>query len=144
MTLAGGGVGAGDPCEPWIEVASYSFSGGGGVGAFFLRCPHQPRLPRLLSVNSWVSKTFQSLDQYPVTLHIEVSLFSRGVFQLLPEGWRVPPPPLPQSRTKLRRTLGNSFKLSPYHHPACCVNHVCEWVYILVCVLLLKSYMTNK
>lgn len=54
------------------------------MGAFFLRCPQQPRLLRLLSVNSWVSKTSQPLDQYPVTLHIEDMPFSQA-FQLLPE-----------------------------------------------------------
>lgn len=88
------------------------------MGAFFLRCPQQPRLLRLLSVNSWVSKTSQPLDQYPVTLHIEDMPFSQA-FQLLPEdeGFFFFFPP--QSSPRLRRAPGDSFELCPHHHPAC-------------------------
>lgn len=53
--------------------------GGGGTGMGqtlnsglpILPLAQAPRLPRLRSVNSWVSKTSEALDHYPVTFHIE-------------------------------------------------------------------------
>lgn len=74
--------------------------------------PAPPAPVRLPSVNSWVNRTSQPLDQYSVTLHIEATPFIQA-FQLLPEDegffWVVFFFFAPQSRPWLRRTLGNSL-----------------------------------
>lgn len=58
---------------------------------------------------------FAALDQHPVTLHIEAAPFSQSSSCCLKdEGFF-----FSQSRAWFRRTLGNSFKLCPRHHPAC-------------------------